>query len=119
MYAQNKITSILLVAFVIAMAISKQREVILTHGAALMGSLAIALLCFAGFIVSGWLFAWRRPPAERITYAACSSFNNAALGVSLALLHFPPPVTLFVAVSEVAWSLLPCMFSHFLQRIRA
>jgi len=114
MIENNKLFSILLVAFVIALAIAKQREVILAGGVALFASLVLTILCFAIYIIAGWFMVPGRPKPERITYATASSFNNAALGVSLALLHFSPAVILFVAVSEIAWSLLPMMFKWWL-----
>lgn len=113
-YEQNKMWSVLLVGFVIAMAMAKQREVIIS-GQGLVGALVVTMLCFMTYIAFAWFITHKRPRDERITYAACSSFNNAALGVSLALLHFPPPVVLFVAVSEIGWSLLPFMFRFFLR----
>jgi BASS family bile acid:Na+ symporter len=114
--AQNKLFSVLLVAFVIAVAIAKQRDVILS-GEGLLQAFIATSACFMGFIVFAWYLFPRRAREERIAYATCSSFNNAALGVSLALLHFPAPVVLFVAVSEISWSLLPFMFRFFLARI--
>ena len=115
--AQNKLFSMLLVAFVIAMAIAKQREILLSHIGDMALSLVVAVMCFVSFMVAAWAYAQRLSRPERITYAACSVFNNAALGVSLALLHFLPPIILFVAVSEIAWSLLPLLFGFFLRRV--
>ncbi len=112
-YARNKLFSVLLIAFIIALAIAKQRDVILLHGTALFVPFIIVLLCYACYIVFGW-FCARGPRSEHITFAACSSFNNAALGVSLALLHFGPPEVLFMAVSEIGWALLPWMFRGWL-----
>lgn len=114
-HAQGKFFSILLVAFIIAMAIAKQRDIILGNLAGLALPLMIALSCFFIFIAFGWLLGHGRPRNERIAYATCSSFNNAALGVSLALLHFGPEVILFTAVSEIGWSLLPLMLRLFLR----
>lgn len=112
---QHRLLSMLLVAFVIALAISKQRAILLSHLDDLAVSLLLSLLCYAVYIAAGW---WFRKDAreERVTYAVCSCFNNAALGVSLALLHFPPPIVLFVAASEIAWALLPMLFGLFLRR---
>ncbi len=141
-YAQNKFLSILLIMFVIALAVAKQREVILANPVGLIAPLAIALACYAVYIMFGYSLPHRgragvgalfgrspvscpppNPPPtgggirkERITYATCSGFNNAALGVSLALMHFPPPVILFVAASEIGWSLLPVMMRVILAR---
>jgi len=116
-YRQNKFFSILLVAFIIALALAKQRDVIFTSGWELLITLAIAFLCFACYIVFGWLCVLHRPRIERITYSVCSGFNNAALGLSLALLHFTPDVILFMAISEVAWAMLPIMFRGWLRWI--
>lgn len=114
-YANSKLISILLIAFVIALAVAKQRDVILGHLDALLIALIVNLVCFAAYIAFGWLFAARRRREERLAFATCSGFNNAALGVSLALMHFAPEVVLFVAVGEIAWSLLPMMMRFFLR----
>jgi predicted Na+-dependent transporter len=114
-YRQNKFFSIVLIMFVIALAISKQREVILASPAALLVPLAVAMGCYATYLLGAWWLAARRPRAERITYATCSVFNNAALAVSLGLLHFPPDVVLFVAAAEIGWALLPGLMKQFLQ----
>lgn len=116
---QSKIASMLLVAFVIALAIAKQRDILMSHVGDMAVSLVMTVLCFVMFMVVGWVFARKLPREARITYAGCSAFNNAALGVSLALLHFPPPIILFVAVSEIAWAMLPTLFSVFLRVVRA
>lgn len=114
-YAQNKIISILLIAFVIALAVAKQRDVILHNLDALVIALLANLCCFAAYMLFGWFFAAKRSREERIAFATCSGFNNAALGVSLALMHFAPEVVLFVAVGEIAWSILPMMMKSFLR----
>ncbi len=105
----HKMLSIVLVAFIIALVIAKQRELILGNLAGLLAPFTIVLLCFASFIFAGLLFGAKKPREERVTYAVCSGFNNAAMGVSLALVHFSPQVVLFVAVSEMGWALLPLM----------
>lgn len=116
---QNKFFSMLLIAFVIALAIAKQRDILLSHVPDMAMSLVVAVLCFVTYMVAAWVFAAKLEKAERVTFAACSAFNNAALGVSLALLHFSGPVILFVAVSEIAWACLPMLFSIFLRKVSA
>lgn len=116
-YRYNKLFSILLVAFIIGLALAKQRTVIFTSGWDLLIILTISFLCFACYILFGWLCAIHRPEPERITYAACSGFNNAALGLSLALLHFQPDIILFMAVAEFVWALLPVMFRLILRTL--
>lgn len=116
MVAQNKLFSMLLVAFVIAMVIAKQRDVLLSHLPDMAFSLVAASLCFISYMLMGWYYVRRSEREIRVTFAACSMFNNAALGVSLALLHFSPAIVLFVAVSEMAWAMLPILFGFFLRR---
>ena len=112
----GKLWAMGLVAFVIALVVAKQREAILAQGFGLVTLLGLNALCYVLFIALGWACAKGRTQEARVTYAVCSGFNNAALGVSLALLHFPAPIVLFVAVSEIAWSLQPMLFGLFFRR---
>lgn len=118
MYDNVKIISIVLVAFVIALVIAKQREVILGDPAGIIIPILITLVCYSIFLACGWLFARGQARDIRISFATCSMFNNVALGVSIALLHFPQNVILFVAVSEIAWAVLPMMFRWFLGKAK-
>lgn len=115
-YEKGKLLAILLVSFVIALVIAKQRDVILSNLPHLGVSFVIALCCFGIYIVFGWVFSRGQLPAERITYTTCSGFNNVALSVSLALLHFGADVILFVAIAELGWSLLPMLLGRFLKK---
>lgn len=113
-YAQGKWLSMLLVAFMIALAVAKVRHIILDAPQSVALPLAVSLACYAFYIAFGW-YAAGSDRAEKITFSVCSSFNNLGLGVSLALLHFPPNVILFMAISEISWSLLPTMTRGFLR----
>ncbi|MCE2927042.1 MAG: hypothetical protein LW823_05320 [Rickettsiales bacterium] len=113
-YDQGKFLSILLIMFIIALAVAKQREVILANPLGLILPFALAMGCYLIYFLVGFGFAGRDRAAQ-ISYATCSGFNNAALGVSLALLHFGPEVLLFIAAAEIGWSLLP-MVMRFLVR---
>lgn len=117
MYSNVKLISIVLVAFVIALVIAKQRDIILSNPTALVLPTLLTIVCYAIFLGSGWWFARGQPRDVRISFATCSGFNNVALGVSIALLHFPQHVILFIAVSELAWASLPIMFRWFLRRV--
>ncbi len=109
MYSNGKAISIILVAFVIALVVGKQREVILSDVSALIVPLVCTFFLNIVFMAFGFWFGRKSVRDEQITYATCSGFSNVALGVSLALLHFPAPVILLVAVSEIAWAMLPMM----------
>jgi predicted Na+-dependent transporter len=114
-YEQGKFISILLIMFIIALAVAKQREVILDNPLGLIIPFALAMGCYLIYFLVGFGFA-RRERAASISYATCSGFNNAALGVSLALLHFGPEVLLFIAAAEIGWSLLPMLMRVMLNR---
>jgi bile acid:Na+ symporter, BASS family len=118
MYDNVKLFSIILVAFVIALVIAKQREFIINHTADIIIPILLTLVCYSIFLACGWLFARGQARDIRISFATCSMFNNIALGVSIALLHFPQNVILFVAVSEMAWAVLPMMFRLFLGKTK-
>ncbi len=115
-HANGKFFSILLVAFIIALAVAKQRDVILADYEGIVTATAVTTTCYVIYLIFGWVVSRKRPRGERITYATCSGFNNAAMGVSLALMHFSPPVILFVAASEISWAMLPAIFRFGLRR---
>ena len=115
MYDNVKIISIILVAFVIALVIAKQREFILADVQSLTLPVLLTIVCYVVFMLFGWYFAKNQSRENKVSIATCSSFNNVALGVSVALLHFPQSVILFVAVSEMAWAFLPIIFRQFLR----
>ncbi|NBO21491.1 MAG: hypothetical protein EBU97_06125, partial [Rhodobacteraceae bacterium] len=117
-YRRNKFLAIILVAFIITLVVAKQRDVILADVGAIVPMVAINLLCFIVFLLVGWKFAPRSDPTMRITYATCSMFNNVALCVSLALLHFHSDVILFVTAGEMAWALLPALMDRVLRMLK-
>lgn len=116
-YARHTFLSLALSAFVIAAAVARQRDIILTDPAGLAAPLLIAVACYVCYALFGWAASFTRPRGERIAYMTCSGLNNFALGVSLALLHFPPPVVSLIAVSAIAWSLLPAIIRTFLHYV--
>lgn len=118
MYVNVKLISIVLVAFVIALVIAKQREAILADVPALILPLFCTVLANAIFMLFGLWLGRKQAGDIQITYATCSCFSNVALGVSLALLHFPPAVIMLVAVSEIAWALLPMMLKSTLSLLK-
>jgi len=114
MYDNVKVISIVLVAFVIALVIAKQREVILADIPALLVPFIACVGCYGMFVLCAVWLGKKQPRDTQTTYVVCSAFNNVALGVSLALVHFPPKIILFVAVSEMAWAILPIVMKRFM-----
>lgn len=65
--------------------------------------LGILLLVFAAFYaVSRFVFS-KAPAAIRRTLLASSLINNVALGMSVALLYFPPEVALLLLLALIPW----------------
>lgn len=112
MYDNVKLISIVLVAFVIALVIAKQKPAILADVPALALPFAASFGSYAVFVLVAVWLARKQPRDIKITYAVCSGFNNVALGVSLALIHFPAKIILLVAVSEIAWATLPVIMKR-------
>ncbi len=119
MYNNVKVISITLVAFVIALVIAKQRHIILAYIPALLVPFIACLSCYGLFVLCALWLGRKQPKPVQITYAVCSAFNNVALGVSLALVHFPPKIILLVAVSEAAWAMLPIVVKKIMSSSKA
>lgn len=103
----GKSVTIALIAVMIAIVVGKQRTLILADPLALALAILLSLLLFIILLWAGWLYAARERREERITVATCSGYNNAALGVSIALLHFTPEIVVFTVGAELAWAALP------------
>jgi predicted Na+-dependent transporter len=118
MYDNVKLVSIILVFFVIALVIAKQRDAILADIPALITPFAAAFGSYVVFVIAALWLGRKQPKDTQISYAVCSGFNNVALGVSLALVHFPPKIILLVAVSEIAWATLPICMKRLISSLR-
>lgn len=105
----GRAASVLLVSLMITVVIARQREWILNEPLQLLPIFLLSLGTYALFIAAGWWLSASHAREDRITLMVCSGFNNVGLGVSLALLHFPPPVVAFFVASEFAWAALPAL----------
>lgn len=109
----GKWLSLLLVLVVIAVAIAPQRAAIFVHPGQMVLYTVLSGLCYALAYVAGWL--WPEPARrDRITLSLASGANNAALGISLSLLYFPPDVRLFMVAGEISWGVVLTMFNLWL-----
>ncbi len=107
--------SVLLAAAIIFIVVAKQRSHIWQQPADLLCPLLIAMGCYAVFAAAG--FSIRALKADRVSYGVCATFNNAALGVSLALLHFDQKTVLFTVAAELVWALLPFFIAPLSRRL--
>lgn len=108
--------AVLMMTCLLAIVISKQRDQIFADPVFLAAALAVTFAQFFLFFALGWLCFARKERRERITYTVCSGWMNNALGIALALLYFPPEVTLFMVLSEIPWVVFVPLLAAFLKR---
>lgn len=89
----------------IAAAVAKRRTQIWEDPLALIPILIVSSLAYALMYISGWLFKNKAPLRNKIAFSLGSGAINISLGVSIALLYFPPHISLFLIVGEIPWIL--------------
>lgn len=103
----GKAATVVLVALMLAIVVGKQQEMVLQDIPKLIAMVGLTWLILSSLLSAGWLVGrWLDKPQQK-ALAISSGFNNAALGVALAALHFSPPVILMMVGAELAWTLLP------------
>lgn len=110
----GRFTSVLLIAAIIFIVIAKERHEILHDATAFILPAVIALVCFSIFLLVS--FSFKATASNRIAYVICSTFNNAALGVSVAVIHFETKVVLATVAAELMWALLPIFVQPLIKR---
>lgn len=105
--------SIILIGTTFCIAVAKSKFM-LRSISMLTGALLFSTLAFFIFYTLGWLLASRAPQQDKIAYSLGSGANNLSLGLSIALLYFPPDVSLFLIMSEIPWIFAFIPFQRFL-----
>lgn len=103
----GKATVILLTALMLAMVVGQQRSYVLAEPELLLMMVGLTFIMLASMLLLGWLTGKRFARDQRIALATTSGFNNAALGVALAALHFSPTVIIVMVAAELSWALQP------------
>ncbi len=110
----GKFIAVTCVAAIIFIVITKERQNILQDPAGLILPALITIVCYVAYAMVMMLFSAKRDTI--ITYGVCSTFNNSALGVSLALIHLDTHSVLMTISSEVVWAIMPFIFQPLVQR---
>ncbi len=102
--SNSSFVSISLLGIIIAIVVSKQREVFLNDTYELLIVALVLLSLFFLYYLLGWFYPMKRNQSE---YIICNSFSsgaiNTALGINLALLYFSTDTLFFMVISEFVW----------------
>lgn len=96
-------SAIILIGLAFAIAIGKQKKLIMHDPLHLLSLFLIAAAMFFIFYVVGWLIAYRKNKVTKITYMLSSGAINISLGVSLSLLYFSAETTMLLVIGQFAW----------------
>ena len=99
----SQIVSNILIAWMIGIALSHQRAVILQLSPALLYDLLVLFGLFSVYFITGWYLSPSKLLPQRISFMMASGINNNALGVGLSA-AFLPNLVLFFVLSEIPWS---------------
>ncbi len=116
-YSRNygRLTMVVLLSLITFLVITKKRDYFLTHPQDILVPLLIGFVLYAVAIIYG--FSLRGKNADRIAYSVCSTFNNTALGIGLALLYFDEKTIILMIATEITWALLPAIMQPLLRRL--
>ncbi len=108
--------TVVVVALIIMLVVGARREFFLEHPGDLPELLLVSSLGFVILFLSGWYLNPAGSREDRIACTISSGCNNVALGVSIAVMYFPPEVGLFLIISEIPWMLGPVVLKRVLGR---
>jgi predicted Na+-dependent transporter len=91
---------------IIILGVSKNRQYLLQDPVQVIYYFLLALGIYSLIFAMGWLFLPGRGRAEKAAAGLESGMNNIGLGVSLSIIYFAPPYTLFYLASQFAWIFL-------------
>jgi len=100
----SSFVSVVLLGFIIAIVVSKQKEVFLNDVFELLVVALVLLSLFCLYYLFGWFYPMKRDQTE---YIVCNSLSsgaiNTALGINLSLLYFSKDTLFFLVISEFVW----------------
>ncbi len=109
------VVSILLIGITLTIAVAKRKTAIIQSPEHLLLYLIISSFAILLFYIVGWIFFKNVTVEEKISYSLCSGANNLSLGISIALLYFPPSVVLFLIATEIPWVFSFIPFKRFVR----
>lgn len=102
--------AVTLTGAIIAIVVSKQREVFLTDIGSLLLVLVLLSVVFLVFYVFGWFYPdgyrskeGNRSKSKKVSYSMSSGATNTAIGINLALVYFSADTLFFMVLSEFLW----------------
>lgn len=100
----SSFVSIAFTGLVIAIVVSKQKDVFLNDTFSLFLASIVMFLLFILFYIFGWFYPMQRDKPDMIISNSLSSGAiNTAVGINLALLYFSSDTVFFLVISEFAW----------------
>ncbi|MCB1784420.1 MAG: hypothetical protein KDI13_10555 [Alphaproteobacteria bacterium] len=108
--------SCLLISGVVALVMSYQQDRFFEDPELLVISIIIGLCAYFIFYASGWFFSRSHERSSQISYALMGGNNNIGLGISLAVLYFPPHESLILILWEITWIISMSAFQTFLKK---
>ncbi len=97
---------------IIILGVSKNRQYLLQDPVQVIYYFLFALGLYSLIFAMGWLFLPGRGRREKAAAGLESGMNNIGLGVSLSIIYFAPPFTLFYLASQFAWIFLLIPLKH-------
>ena len=102
----NAVITVVCIATLFAMAISKFKFEILAHYHILPLYLALSFVVYGLLYVIGWYIVPKAAKNDRISYSVGSGANNIGLGVALTIIYFPAELNILFIVSQIMWTLV-------------
>ncbi len=107
----SSILILILLFVIIAIVIAVQTEYITGNLAEIAYHLVVLYVAFILFQFIGYFMVFWLKKDEKITISSSKVFNNAALGITLALAFFDAKVALILVLSEIPWITMVAIFN--------
>ena len=108
--------AIILIGITFTIATAKRKDILLSAPHSIILPFIVSMIGYLIFYPTGWLLTNHADTKSKIAYALSSGANNISIGVSIALLYFPPQVGLFLIVSIFPWLFALTPFKAWLRR---
>ena len=113
----GRLMSVVLISFLIFVVVTKKRADIFAQPEMLAVPLLLACAFYGLILLIS--FSIPAPREDRISYGIGSTFNNNALGLSLAFLYFDATTILLLLSTEIIWASLPLFVAPAVRHITA
>lgn len=99
-------------------AISSQRDIIISNPVSLIWKTVVLYLVFAMLHGIGYLIGLKRNKEDKIAYAVTSAYMNNGMAIVLASAYFEPDILILMVLSELPWNTLPGPFKRIVEYIK-